>query len=205
MRTYIVASIVALSSVVLLLFVANFSSREDTLLFAIIPIILFSATMMIMGVESDYSFDKRHAAKLISIHDGDSVKLNFHGRVESYRIQYMDTPELGQEDGEAAAAMLGVLLRFKYIEFSIPTKGGSKSYNRNICKIYANGKDVGLEMIKRGYAWIDVRYPVPPEYIHAFADSVKYKRGMFANKNPVHPSLYRNKKKKPKSHSEVDE
>ena len=201
---YLVAGLASIGSVIFAAFVIDFDSTSSTAILAGLPIVVFVATMMVMGVDNPYSYEKRYAAKLQSIHDGDTVKLDFHGRVEAYRIQYIDTPELDQEDGEACAAMLGALLRFKYLEFSLPSTGSTMTYDRTVCVLYGNGKNIGLEMVKRGYAWVDVRYETPPEYITAFADAVRNRKGIFKDGYPVHPELHRDRKKKAKLREQVE-
>lgn len=203
-RSYIIAFSGAIAAVIFLLAAGGFSSTESTVLIAVVPPLVFFAILLLFGeVKNPYSHERRYSAKLHSIHDGDTIKLDFHGRVESYRLQYIDTPELGQDGGEAAAAMLGVLLRFKYIEFSIPANS-SKTYDRNLCQLYANGKDVGLLLLQKGYAWIDTRYYVPPIYIRAFLDAQENKRGLFQDGFPVHPQLYRERKKNEKARKSLE-
>ena len=158
-------------------------------LIIIIPL-TFYLTLKIFEQQIDLDGEKVFPAELVSINDADTVKLNFHGRIESYRILFIDAPEIGQPYAEEATAMLVGLLQQGLIEFSIPT---SSSYGRNVCKIYVNGSDVGLQLLKRGCAWIDTRYEIEPNYIRAFADAVEHKKGLFERKNPVHPSLYRSR------------
>ena len=196
---YIVGGIASIASIVFMSIVIDFNSADNTFIIAIIPFMAFGFSMLIIGVDSPYSHEKRFPASLESIHDGDTVKLNFNGRIESYRIQYIDTPELDQSGGEASSAMMAVLLKLKYLEYSLPEKGNTKTYDRTICKLYANGNDVGLELIRRGYAWVDTRYPTPHEYIEAFSFAVKHKKGLFKKGFPLHPELHRERKKRMKT------
>lgn len=158
----------------------------------VIPPVIMYNILVIFDDEPELDPEKVFTATLVSVHDGDSVKLKYYEKIESYRVLFIDAPEIGQDYAEESASMLVALLSQGYIEYEEPT---NSSYGRNVCKIYVNGVDVGLAMLRRGYAWIDTRYPVPPEYIRAFADAVDGKKGIFAKSNPVHPALYRAKKK----------
>lgn len=150
-------------------------------------------------VEADNPY-RRYPVSLHSVHDGDTLKLGLGGRVSSYRLRFIDTPELDQDGGEDAAAKLAQLVHGKYLEISFDESNQS-SYNRNVCILYANGVNVGLEMLRRGYAWIDTRYYVAPEYQDAFNEGVRERRGIFKNVNesgsnmPTHPREFVNKKK----------
>ena len=169
---------------------------KQGLIYAVVMVLISFFTVFMAMSDSSKPTGERFPVTLVSVYDADTIKLSFHGRVESYRIQFIDAPELDQKFGEESAAMLTILLRNKYLEYSLPESGNDKTYNRTLCTLYANGNNVGLELVRRGYAWIDIRYETPDEYILAFHHALSNKKGMFAKGYPVHPELYRKRKKK---------
>lgn len=194
-RFYLSIGVASILIVIAYLFqLVNIDSKQGLAYCVILVLICFVVVFTAMSDRSNPTGD-RFPVSLVSVYDADTIKLSFHGRVESYRIQFIDAPELDQNFGEESASMLTILLRNKYLEYSLPEKGNDKTYNRTLCTLYANGKNVGLELVRRGYAWVDIRYETPEEYILAFHEALVNKRGMFAKGYPVHPELYRKRKK----------
>jgi endonuclease YncB( thermonuclease family) len=56
----------------------------------------------------------------------------------------------GQPFGEESARELKRLILGEIVEVTLT---GDKTYNIEVCRIYKDGIDVNLEMVKRGYAW----------------------------------------------------
>jgi len=102
------------------------------------------------------------------------------------RIQGIDSPELSQKFGKEAKKQLIILtknktLRIKIIKFD--------RYNRAICYIFANNKDVGLQMVQTGYAWAYRRYT--NEYVFAEEKAKKRRIGIWQYNNNINPEIYR--------------
>ena len=102
--------------------------------------------------------------KAIKITDGDTVVISQieGGAFFKYRFYGIDAPETqktskrgclkkpGQPFGEESARELKRLILGEIVEVTLT---GDKTYNIEVCRIYKDGIDVNLEMVKRGYAW----------------------------------------------------
>ena len=67
-------------------------------------------------------------------------------------------------------------------------------YGREVCVIRKDGKDMNLEMIKRGAAWAYRKYLKPPyasEYIDAESDARGMRLGLWRQSSPVPPWEFR--------------
>ncbi len=104
------------------------------------------------------------------------------------RIQGIDSPEISQKFGKEAKKQLIILtknktLRIKIIKFD--------RYNRAICYIFANNKDVGLQMVQTGYAWAYRRYT--NEYVFAEEKAKNRRIGIWQFNNNINPEIYRHR------------
>ena len=74
-------------------------------------------------------------------------------------------------------------------------------YGRHVCQVVVNGVDVGLEQIRRGFAWFFTRYAdeLPPErrssYEKAEAQAKATKGGLWRDEAPVAPWAFREAKR----------
>lgn len=96
------------------------------------------------------------ASQSIRVIDGDTLELDS----QRIRINGIDAPEVGQKCGnwscdEAATDRLWALLAGAHVECSAH---GSDRYGRIIATCYANGVDVGAQLVSEGLAWAFVRY-----------------------------------------------
>jgi micrococcal nuclease len=80
------------------------------------------------------------------VHDGDTLRLQNGQRIRLFGI---DAPELAQPYGQAARDYLQEMVKGQ--DLSISCVG--KSFQRLVCKVNAGDKDVGLEMVKAGFAY----------------------------------------------------
>lgn len=84
----------------------------------------------------------------VKCHDGDTCRISIGGKIRKIRLSGVDAPELDQPYGrEARNYIIKVLSGAK-----ITLKCTGKSYDRKICVIFANGKDIRADMVRKGYA-----------------------------------------------------
>lgn len=88
--------------------------------------------------------------------DGDTLELDGI----TYRLNGIDAPEHGQRCGDwacgaDATAALAALVRGKEVTCAAISEDG---FGRVIATCYANGRDLGAEMIDKGLAWAFLRY-----------------------------------------------
>lgn len=86
------------------------------------------------------------AEQVCSVHDGDTIKLCSG---QSVRFHGIDAPELHQPMGYESRDFLMSYLQGKNVDLNC--KG--KSFKRQICRIWVNGRDVEEEMVHQGWAF----------------------------------------------------
>lgn len=124
----------------------------------------------------------------LRVHDGDTFAL----ADAKYRIWGVDAPELDQPWGIAAREVLRQLLASG--EISTVRKG--KSWNRTVVQCSAGEKDVALELLKMGLAWYLPKFaPRRQDYREAEAEAREAKRGLWSDKAPVAPEIWRKRVK----------
>jgi len=116
-------------------------------------------------------------AQVVSVTDGDTLKVNLNGRVETIRVIGINTPEtvhptepVGCFGREASNKAKELLFGRQVIVVTDHSQGTRDKYERYLAYItLENGLDFGLEMIRGGYAY---------EYTHAipYENQVIYKQ-----------------------------
>lgn len=128
--------------------------------------------------------------RLISVADGDTLKVEHFGRETALRLYRIDAPEKDQAFGAEAKQYLFDVVSTAQLTF-VDTK--QDSYRRDVVKLYANGEDVQLMMLRAGLAWVDPRYSTPWQYTAAFAEAQRKRVGLWVQRNPTHPSQHRHR------------
>lgn len=101
------------------------------------------------------------ASAEIRVIDGDTIDIGG----EVHRINGIDAPEYGQKCakasgkdwpcGKEATALMADLALDRQVRCEVET---TDRYGRSISTCYADGTDIGAEMVRRGMAWAFVRY-----------------------------------------------
>jgi len=135
--------------------------------------------------------------KAVRIIDGDTlVLLNDDNQQIRIRLAGIDTPEKKQPFGKRAKQALIELAAGKIIIGDCPKMD---HYGRRICKIKVESVDLGLELIRRGFAWHYRKYAheQSPEDRKAYADSEdqakKNRIGLWTDPSPVPPWQWRHR------------
>lgn len=125
----------------------------------------------------------------LRVHDGDTFAL----ADAKYRIWGVDAPELDQPWGIVAREALRQLLA----NGEIATVRKGKSWSRTVVQCTAGEKDVALELLKMGLAWYLPKFaPKRQDYREAEAEARKAKRGLWSDKKPVAPEIWRKQGKR---------
>ena len=104
------------------------------------------------------------------------------------RLHGIDAPESGQAYGNAAKSHLSNLVAGRNVR--VKWKSRDK-YGRILGVVYVDDKDVNLEMLKAGFAWHYKRFDSTPAYVHAERAARTAKQGLWVDKNPIQPELFR--------------
>lgn len=132
--------------------------------------------------------------------DGDGAYLRVDGnKTVSLRLAHIDSPETekkkynksGQPYAKEAKEYLEKLIKNKEISLNIVEGASEKNKFRPVVQIEVEGKNVNLEMVAAGAAWLHKKYGVPNEYRNAHAEAQLNRRGIFANTDALHPGQHR--------------
>ena len=88
--------------------------------------------------------------KVIGIADGDTLTMLVADTPVKIRVAGIDAPEKTQDFGQKAKQSLSDLAFNQVVTADCRKKD---KYQRNVCVVFADGKDVGLELIRTGMAW----------------------------------------------------
>jgi endonuclease YncB( thermonuclease family) len=136
---------------------------------------------------------------LETIADGDSFTALLPGGARAgVRIAGIDAPEKDQPWADASRAHLAELL----------ARGGLRidtvktdPYGRQVARVRAGGRDVGLEQVRAGLAWHFVRYAADQDaderarYAQAEREARAARRGLWSDPSPRPPWSHRQRQR----------
>ena len=135
-------------------------------------------------------FSAEIKGRVVSVTDGDTIivldemdKGNF-----KIRLAKIDAPEKKQPFGNKAKQFLSSLVFGKQV--TVRYKAVDRC-GRILGSIYCDGAEINLVMVQNGYAWHYSRYDKSPAYIQAEQQARKQKKGLWAEKEPQNPCLFR--------------
>ena len=104
------------------------------------------------------------------------------------RLYGIDAPESHQAFGAASKHHLSSLVFGKDVRVAYKSRD---KYGRILGIVYADGRDVNLEMIRAGLAWHYKRFDSTPAYAAAENDARAARCGLWSDPNPIPPEQYR--------------
>lgn len=135
----------------------------------------------------------------VHVSDGDTLIVEDEtGFKTIIRLAGIDAPESDQEYGDASRETLATLVRGKILRVE---SNKIDRYGRTVGKITANGKDICLEMIRRGFAWHFKRYEDEQSdtdrKLYSTAEIIAHRQGigLWRDKNPKEPWIYRDEQR----------
>ncbi len=144
--------------------------------------------------------------RVIHCKDGDTlIFLQNDGHWLNVQLYGIDTPEMDQPYGLEAKQALEkwVLLKFVYLSVK-----GRDCYGRTVAQVFlpfgeGQGLDVGLCLIRQGFAWYYTDY-AKDETLYLATESAarKMREGLWKQKNPTPPWRWRRLKREKKTQEE---
>jgi endonuclease YncB( thermonuclease family) len=132
---------------------------------------------------------------VVGVADGDTLTLLDAGKnTHRIRIDGIDAPERTQPYGQRARQSLADLAHGRSARAECPKLD---RYGRAVCRVLVDGVDVGLEQVRRGFAWHYVKYAheQPAQARLAYAQAEEHARaqgvGLWAVAAPMAPWDYR--------------
>ena len=161
-------------------------------------LILFLFSIQIFGQKqlSEKLSNKTFSAKVIGVMDGDTMEILYKNMPTKIRLAHIDCPEKKgkQPFGNNAKIALSDLCFGKIVTI----KGEKYDRYKRLIAVAINDKNqnVNQEMIKLGMAWHYTKYSKDPVYEKLETEARKKRVGLWQDKNPIAPWLWREKKKK---------
>jgi endonuclease YncB( thermonuclease family) len=134
------------------------------------------------------------SGKVVSVTDGDTIGIMRDGKDVRIRLDGIDCPELGQDFGTKAKQFVSSMVFGKEVTAEIRDVD---KYGRLVCRIYVDGKDVSLELVKAGLAWHYKQYSNDKALADAEVVVRQAKSGLWSMANPVAPWEFRHGGKSP--------
>lgn len=149
----------------------------------------------------------------------------------SVRFGFIDAPEMEQPGGQEAKDFLSSLIADRWLDLVILTKCDTGKqvdrHGRIVCIPYLtaecenqpetqNGllrhfaglsgprvitRNIELEMVLNGWAWVLDRYGPDDSYFEALEDARRWKRGIWAYRDNVHPWDFKKQKYRQRRHA----
>ncbi|WP_198806970.1 thermonuclease family protein [Leptolyngbya sp. BL0902] len=134
-------------------------------------------------------------ATVISVGDGDTLRMDYQGQTVTVRFACIDAPETSQTPwGPAAAERLRQLTpRGSTIQFR---EADTDRYGRMVAEVYAGGQLVNLQMVREGHAVVYTQFlsscPQTQDLLlQAEAEAQQQRLNFWNQPNPVMPWDYR--------------
>jgi len=125
-----------------------------------------------------------------AVHDGDTLTLESSGLRLQIRLAEIDAPELAQgKYGQASRESLAGLCLNR--PAAVEQKGRDRN-ERLIGRVRCAGVDANAEQVRRGMAWVYVRYTKQSSPLHALQEeALEAQRGLWADPQAVPPWEWR--------------
>jgi len=128
--------------------------------------------------------------KVVSVTDGDTIKVLKDGKQVKIRLAAIDCPEKGQPYGNAAKKFTANMVAGKVVKIW-PTD--TDRYGRIVAFIFVGNKNLNKELLSAGLAWHYKKYSRDPELAKLEFDARSKKIGLWSEPDPVAPWEWRRK------------
>lgn len=123
------------------------------------------------------------------VQDGDTLTLVNWQYTYRIRLVDIDAPEIKQERGKDSRASLFHLCALRK---ATAETAGEDRYGRTLARVTCAGVDANAEQVRRGWAWVYVRYAPKDSPLFALErDARLERRGLWADDAPVAPWEWR--------------
>ena len=130
--------------------------------------------------------------QVVSVHDGDSLIVLAGDERVRVRLDSIDAPELKQPYGGRSRDSLAEMCSKKLARVE---DLGRDRFGRTIGRVTCAGKDANAEQVRRGMAWVFVRYAPRPSPLYDLEGEAKAaRRGLWADPNAMAPWEWRRTK-----------
>lgn len=125
---------------------------------------------------------------VVSVHDGDTIKVRDNEQIYNIRLVGIDAPELKQPFGVTSQRNLSRLVLHQNVTIIYTSKD---KYNRLLGQVFKKKTDINKHMVVFGYAWHYAKYSKDEALAKAQEKAQKLKRGLWANPSAIPPWEFR--------------
>jgi endonuclease YncB( thermonuclease family) len=130
---------------------------------------------------------------VVKVSDGDTLTVLVNKTQFRVRLDAIDAPESGQAFGKRSRQSLAQLCAAK--DARVDDRGKDR-YGRTIGRVTCAGLDANSEQVRRGMAWVFVRYAPKGSPLYGLESEARLaKRGLWADPRPVAPWEWRARKR----------
>nr|ADN18349.1 nuclease (SNase domain protein) [Gloeothece verrucosa PCC 7822] len=154
-----------------------------------------SILLVVLSASIPTSAQNLPTATVVSVGDGDTLRVNQRGQSITVRLGCVDSPEIGQNPyGQQARDRLQQLLpKGKTVNLR---RIDTDRYGRTVAEIYLNNKSVNLTLVAEGKAVVYPQYlngcaATKNQFLAAEANAKKKRLGFWNQNNPVMPWDFR--------------
>ncbi len=137
------------------------------------------------------------SGKVISVHDGDTIRVLDGKQQKKVRLFGIDAPEANQDFGSVSRDFLKSKIHKQNVKIEFKE---NDQYGRIVGVVFLNGENMNLRMVKEGYAWVYRSFNKSKEFISAEEEAQKKGIGLWASKNPTPPWEFRKNEKSKKGY-----
>jgi endonuclease YncB( thermonuclease family) len=139
--------------------------------------------------------------RVVGVSDGDTLTVLDSGRTQHVvRVGGIDAPERKQPFGSAAKEVLSSMVFDRRVEARCWKRD---RYGREVCSVLVGSRDIGLTMIRDGYAWHYKEFEREQNaaeramYAQTEADARSARRGLWRESGAVPPWAWRKERRTP--------
>lgn len=126
--------------------------------------------------------------RVLSVVDGDTIKVLANGFICDVRLRDIDAPEADQEYGPEAKRALETLLGRDFVKVAWRERD---KYGRFVGTVYLNDQDINLKMVRFGWAWSYGSQGQNAVYDSVERDAKASRAGLWISADPVPPWIFR--------------
>jgi len=123
------------------------------------------------------SFLANFSGECVGVSDGDTIKVMRGGTAVKVRLLGIDCPEKKQDFGSKAKQATSDMVFGKTVDVK---EAGQDKYGRTLGTVFAEGKNVNLELVKAGLAWHYKQYSKDEALSKAEAEARAAKIGLWS-------------------------
>lgn len=151
------------------------------------PLLAMSALLVLSGMTGASAADI--ACKVVGVSDGDTITCLAAGNERiRVRLAQIDAPESRQPFGARSKQALSGLIFGRDVVLAVDS---TDRYGRTVATVIHEGRDINLEMVEIGMAWVYRQYAKDPAYHASEERARKNSRGLWSHPDPVPPWLWR--------------